>query len=392
MKPNSVYVILKVAEVCNIACRYCYFFFHGDMSHEDRPAYLSADGAEAVAEFLLKGVVDLGLEEVFISLHGGEPLMIGKVRFRLLCATLKNKLSGIVKLTIDTQTNAMLVDDDWVDIFREFDIGVGVSLDGPEHINDRHRVDKQARGTHAATLQGLKRLLAAAKAGKGREPAVICVLSPEGCADELFTYFFDEVGVSLVNFRPPIMDWDSYSEHTARKVSSFYDRALSIWLNRNDPSISIVWFREMFASLLSQDNHRMAATRREALFTIRSDGVISPNDGLAAKDPRFRDTGFSVYKTSLIEFLGSELWQEVALSSDLPREECPSCKWASMCRGGDLEERFGHETGLRKRTVYCETRKDVCHNLYEYAIKGISSETLDLRLETRRKLMVNLLH
>ena len=58
-------------------------------------------------------------------------------------------------------TNAILVDDEWIELFKAHDVDVSISLDGPAEINDKYRVDFKGRGTLAQTLEGFERLRAA---------------------------------------------------------------------------------------------------------------------------------------------------------------------------------------------------------------------------------------
>ena len=309
---KSLYMIMKVAEVCNIGCKYCYFFFQGDDSYKDRPAHVSQQHIDATVAFLRRGIIELGVEELGISLHGGEPLMLGKRRFRAMCRSLKAGLDDIVKLQIDMQTNGILIDDEWIDLIAEFDIGVGVSIDGPSHIHDDQRIDKAGRGTHASVIAGFERLRLAACEERIRPPAVISVLSETPDADELFEYFFDDLAVDAVHFLPPMMDWDDYSLESALQVAAFYDQILKRWLDRGDPSISIQWIRDMFASFLSPDDAQAIRRRDDAVFTVRSDGGLGQIDGLAPKHGRFRDTGFCVQEDTLSAFLNSDVSREGA--------------------------------------------------------------------------------
>src|SRR5262249_42638893 len=58
------------------------------------------------------------------------------------------------------QTNATLIDQEWCDLFAKGGIQVGVSLDGPEDLNDSQRVDRRGKGTFAAAWRGLQLLKA----------------------------------------------------------------------------------------------------------------------------------------------------------------------------------------------------------------------------------------
>ena len=80
--------------------------------------------------------------------------MLKKQRFDEMCTLFEDHLEGVVNLKFLIQTNAMLIDQEWVDIFVKHDIGVGVSLDGPMNINDENRIDHQGRGTYEITIAG----------------------------------------------------------------------------------------------------------------------------------------------------------------------------------------------------------------------------------------------
>jgi uncharacterized protein len=45
------------------------------------------------------------------------------------------------------QTDAILIDDNWARLFKEYNWLVGVSLYGPEKADDLYRYNKEGRGT-----------------------------------------------------------------------------------------------------------------------------------------------------------------------------------------------------------------------------------------------------
>src|SRR5438093_5041110 len=110
-------VILKVAQVCNINCTYCYFFNGPDRSFETHPRFLSPTLAEETVRYVSEAIESGQVANARIILHGGEPLMLGKRRFREICATLSG-LPKSVPAGLAVQTNAMLIDSEWIDIFE----------------------------------------------------------------------------------------------------------------------------------------------------------------------------------------------------------------------------------------------------------------------------------
>lgn len=117
-------VILKVTRGCNLACKYCYVL--------DKPEYNNEEMTDEVFDFILRRwFSETQRPDVELLFHGGEPLRIGKEKFSRFCtkayqyAQIYNK-----SLRIGIQTNATLIDDEWMSIFLYHQIAVGTSWDG----------------------------------------------------------------------------------------------------------------------------------------------------------------------------------------------------------------------------------------------------------------------
>ena len=74
------WVVLKVAQRCNLNCTYCYVYNRGDESWRSRPTFISTDVAVALAGRINEQCEKFALESFTVELHGGEPLLLGKER------------------------------------------------------------------------------------------------------------------------------------------------------------------------------------------------------------------------------------------------------------------------------------------------------------------------
>ena len=94
------------------------------------------------------------------------------------------------------QTNATLINDEWVAFLRDPAINVGVSIDGPQRINDAKRLNRAGGSTFAKAVGGLRRLRDA-----GIPFHVITVLSNDSLrsARELHDFYAAE-GIERVGF------------------------------------------------------------------------------------------------------------------------------------------------------------------------------------------------
>jgi len=96
-----------------------------------------------------------------------------------------------VALTLSLQTNAMLVDPEWIDIFERNRVRVGVSLDGPAEYNDKAgRFPGQRH--HDATVRGLRLLQDSARRGPQQGWGAVRHRSAYP-ARTIYRYFVDEL-------------------------------------------------------------------------------------------------------------------------------------------------------------------------------------------------------
>src|SRR5256885_2058049 len=134
-------VILKLTECCNIVCTYCYVFEFDKEISGQRPFFFRREILDCTLDRLAEHFVASGRCGVFISLHGGEPLLLGKSRFRDYVQTIRKRLE-MFDVVMGTQTNGLLIDDEWLDLFSEEDVHFSVSLDGPLSTYDKYRLRK----------------------------------------------------------------------------------------------------------------------------------------------------------------------------------------------------------------------------------------------------------
>lgn len=131
------YLVLALTTRCNLACSYCYNGF--------RP-----EGADMDPK-VLKSALDLagsGRGPLHIQLTGGEPTLVPHILKKALHQARRLKRP----YTIGIQTNGTNLTPDLIKWFKEVNIQVGVSLDGPPAVH------QQLRGQAAQTLRGLQLL------------------------------------------------------------------------------------------------------------------------------------------------------------------------------------------------------------------------------------------
>lgn len=146
-------MVKPVGSLCNMRCKYCYYLDKAALYENRQPPM-----DDALLERYVRANIEGNNSPVIaFAWHGGEPLLAGKEFFRK-AVRLQQKYAEGKRVENSIQTNGLLLDDEWCEIFRDSGFLVGISIDGPEDIHDAHRVDAGGEKTFARVMRGVERL------------------------------------------------------------------------------------------------------------------------------------------------------------------------------------------------------------------------------------------
>ncbi|MGB9929895.1 MAG: TIGR04083 family peptide-modifying radical SAM enzyme [Methanosarcina sp.] len=132
---------------CPANCSYCW-------SSEEKSPIMSLETIKEVVEWL-KGFRG---DAVTFTFHGGEPLLAGAEFYRQALPLITEGLSPR-KIAFAIQTNLWKLTPEIAEIFAEYQIPIGSSLDGPQELNDLQRgkgyYEKTMKGYEIARAHGL---------------------------------------------------------------------------------------------------------------------------------------------------------------------------------------------------------------------------------------------
>ena len=97
------------------------------------------------------------------------------------------------------QTNGTLLNDEWCEFFKENNFLIGISIDGPRHLHDVYRRDKQGQPTFDRVMRGLRLLQK-----HGVEYNILVTVNRVNADHPLEVYRFlrDEAGTDWIQFIP----------------------------------------------------------------------------------------------------------------------------------------------------------------------------------------------
>ncbi len=358
---NCLDVVLKIAERCNLACPYCYYFFQENDLYKSSPALISEATIRDVAAFLRRGVQEMDIQHLYIGLHGGEPLLMPKKRFDAICRILREELSDVTNVHLGLQTNGTRVDQEWVSLFAEHQVAAGVSLDGPPHIHDAARPDHKGKGSYEATVRGLRLLQEGVRAGRNRATGILCVANPNHSGEEVVRHFVEDLGIDNFNILLPREGYDSDVWKPQSKWVAYFTEIIKYW--QTTPKkigrlVTIQLLSDIMSAMISDAGAQRMDFRRSTrhhIITISGDGKLGMDDNIMALDKALFNADTNVRNTTLAQFLGSPMWQQLVRAVDKAPEKCASCDWFRTCRSGELFNRYQKGSGFDQPSVFCET-------------------------------------
>ena len=198
LAPPRIHVLAKpTGAVCNLNCAYC-FFLHKDSLYPGSHFRMS----DEVLETYIRQLIEYHRSpQVTVAWQGGEPTLMGIEFYRQAIEYQKKYKKPAMVFENTMQTNGTLLNDEWCEFFKENNFLIGISLDGPRHLHDVYRRDKQGQPTFDRVMRGLQLLQK-----HGVEYNILVTVNRVNADHPLEVYRFlrDEAGTDWIQFIPAI--------------------------------------------------------------------------------------------------------------------------------------------------------------------------------------------
>ncbi|MFF4392321.1 radical SAM/SPASM protein FxsB, inactivated metallohydrolase extension form [Streptomyces sp. NPDC001552] len=352
-------IVLKVHSRCDLACDHCYVYEHADQSWRARPKVISPEVISHTASRLAEHARDHALPSVTVILHGGEPLLAGPARLRLVCEEFTRALSGIAALDLRIHTNGLQLSSRYLDLFDEYGVRVGISLDGDRAANDRHRRFADGRTSHPLVLAAVA--LLRSEPYRHLYQGLLCTVDVAN----------DPVAVldALVELEPPRVDFllphATWETPPARPDGA--PDAYARWLLR----IFDHWDRlgrpvpvRLFESLLSTLRGGPSLTESLGLaptdlVVVETDGTLEQVDSLKSAFEGAAATGFNVFDHAFDQVAAHPGVRARQLGLAGVSDSCRRCPVVRSCGGGLYTHRYRDRNGFDNPSVYCTDLREL---------------------------------
>jgi uncharacterized protein len=354
-------LVLQPTPFCNINCSYCY------LPDRQNTRRISLDTLDQAFRWVFAS--GLAREPFTLLWHAGEPLVLPVSFYETASELLHERNVANVPILQSFQTNATLIDAGWCDFLRRPDMHVGVSVDGPAFLHDRHRRTRQGHGTLDRVLRGIYLLHEHAVPFE-----VITVLTADALdyPDELFDFYrangIDSVGFNVEEIEGPHTASSLQRAGTTERFRMFMKRFLTLAIAAEPPLL--VRELETSANLLlgarrcgpsprAQENQPWAIVNIDCAgnFSTYSPellGMPSPTHGGFALGNVTTDSLEAVMASARFRQLEDEIGRGVEMCRE-------SCAYFPFCGGGPPANKyFENGTFACTETLSCRLHKKVC--------------------------------
>lgn len=348
--------VLKIHGRCDLACSYCYVYTMADQRWRARPRVMSRKTMDQTAQRIAEHTRSHGLASIEVIMHGGEPLLAGPDRITHCVSGVRAAVGDDVEVYVNIQTNGTLLDSDYLRLFHELRVSVGVSLDGDQTAQDRNRRRANGRSSYSEVSRALREL--SGEQHRALFSGLLCTIDLRN--DPITTY------ESLLCFSPPKVDFllphGNWSSPPRDRVPGSPDTPYADWL--------IAVFERWYGAARQETHVRMfdeiinvllgGQSRVEGvglspirMVVVETDGAIEQSDSLASAYHGAAATGMHVVDDSFDAALWLPEFSLRQLGAPTLAAECRVCRVHRICGGGLHVHRFSQNRGFDNASVYC---------------------------------------
>ncbi len=349
--PRITSLLIKPASaVCNLDCAYCFYLDREADPYKSLPDRRMSD---ETLERLVDTYLFYSYPNSVFAFQGGEPTLAGLGFFQKLVELQRRYGRDGQNVSNALQTNAILIDEDWCDLFHQYNWLLGVSMDGPQEIHDLYRFNKGGRGTWKQVMKGVETLQK-----KKVEFNILCVLSQANVDKPKELYrFFKGLGVDNVQYIPlsefhpdgTPMPFTITPEQYGRFLCETFDLW---WPDRR--KFRIRFFDNTAEALAGiKPGSCTMHDSCDSYVVIEYNGDVYPCD-------------FFVEGSWKLGNINLDSWPEIARqrkrysfsqTKSIVHEECRKCEWLSICKQGCPKFRHAPNRRFEDLDYFCQSYK-----------------------------------
>lgn len=351
---NCIALVVKVASRCNLNCTYCYMYNKGDDTYLKQPKFMSIETIEHLIDKIIIHLNQNETEAFLIVFHGGEPLLWDKELYRYFITNLNNKNKTKTKIAYSIQTNGVLVDSEWIQLFKELDIRFSFSIDTTKESTNLNRIYHNGKGSYDDIIRGY--ILAKNELESENAPiGLISVIDINTNPIDVYNHY-KSIGARVVSLLLPDNTHDTFDKNESGLYGKWFNDLFREWYFDTDKTKPEIWPLKHILSLIlgmeKMGNELYGNTNNNTLI-IETDGSIEVNDPLRVCRNGFTKNDFSVYKNNINDIYEDNLAKLYYSSHTNTCYTCENCSLYQVCGGGYILNRYSSRNGFDNPSIYC---------------------------------------
>jgi uncharacterized protein len=378
LAPRIASLLIKpVSAICNLDCAYCFYL---DRESDRYTALPARRMTEETLERLVDTYLFYSYPNSTFAFQGGEPTLAGPVFFEKLVKLQQEHGRNGQAVANAIQTNGILLDDRWCELFKQYQWLVGISIDGPEAIHDRYRFDKGGAGTWRKVMKGVE-----VSNKHGVEFNALCVVSQANVRHAAEIYrFFRSQGIEYLQYIP-LSEFDGLGEPlpftiTPEQYGRFLCETFDLWWPERR-KVRIRYFDNIAEALAGQKPS--ACTMHEtcdSYVVVEFNGDVYPCDFFVEKDWKLGNLTYDSWP----EIARRQRRYQFAAKKTIAHPECQACEYQSICHGGCPKHRRDPRRSFDDLDYFCAAYKMIFKRAVDPLKKDVESITRDRTIISRR--------
>ncbi len=366
------FLFLQPTSFCNLACKYCYL---PDTTINKK---MSIQTIEEVIKWIRNSDLEfVKSHPLQVIWHAGEPLFCSPKYYKEAFELFKTNLSN-VSIEHIIQTNGTLITQEFCDLFKDYNVRIGISIDGPPDIHDLNRVDKHGKGSFSATCRGIE-LLQKNNINFG----VLSVIGKKTLLrqKEYIDFILDKniTNIGLLFEAPNAGKSNEFvgtQNDEYEEIEKFIAEMMRLSI-KNKNKIQLRELRSTLQAIMSTDqNFKTSESIEQTPFTFLN--VLQNGDfstfspdllGEKISAPPFKDETVvfgNVYKDKLEDVLKSQIFLDTLKKIQQGSEKCKkTCEYFRFCQGGrPYYKALMNQDLSSTETIYCRVNIKSVTNVF----------------------------
>ena len=363
-------MVVKLASRCNLNCTYCYEYNKGDDSWRQAAKLMSPATATLLGKRIQEHMEEFNLDAFDIGFHGGEPLLMKPDKIQEIINCIQAEVS--TKISFGLQTNGVLINDEYCELFKKNGISISVSIDGLKESHDKNRVDHKNEASWDKVVAGIHKLQ---EKCPDNFVGILAVIDIDSSPIDTFDYLAS-FGVDI-DFLLPLQNYHDlpyWPNGDKTAYGKWYFEIYKEWINGRNSHIDVRFIKNIITQLFGgQAIYEVMTTNPIGLLTINTNGFMEGVDTLKSTSAGAQITNLHIQNNSISDSLSHEVVKLRQSGIDQLHDKCKKCDFLNGCAGGYIPNRYSKENQFNNPSVYCDDLYWLLDNIQKDLIKRTAS-------------------